>query len=245
MLFSKCSNPGGRPVNEDCIGTAVFGASFCFVAADGLGGHGGGDIASNAAVEAVCSYFTEFGYSETFFEAAFAIAQREILRLQDEGNRLHQMKTTMVILVLHEGRAYCAHVGDSRCYMFTRRKMKFRTVDHSVPQMLATIGEIREEDIRFHPDRNRLLAVLGDREEPPEQSERKPVRLSGFQAFLLCTDGFWELIDEAEMLRLLQSADTPAQWLAAMEQVVLANGDENMDNYSAIAVFEEKKGLFG
>ena len=245
MVFSRLSNPGGRAVNEDCVGTAVFGDSFCFAVADGLGGHGGGDAASQAAVEAVCGLFAESGYSDAFFDRAFSLAQEEIVRQQQEGSRLHQMRTTLVVLVLHGGKAFCAHVGDSRGYLFTRGKMKFHTVDHSVPQMLATLGEIREEDIRFHPDRNRLLAVLGDREEAPVPSVRKPVRISGFQAYLLCTDGFWELIDEREMLRLLQQSDTPEQWLSAMEQVILANGDENMDNYSAIAVFEEKKGLFG
>lgn len=244
MLFSKCSNPGGRPINEDSIGTAAFGDSFCFAVADGLGGHGGGDIASRVAIESVCDYFTEFGYSDSFFEKVFSIAQERIIQRQDTENRTQEMKTTLTVLVLHKGKAYCGHIGDSRCYLFTRGKLKFHTEDHSVPQMLVTIGEIQESEIRYHPDRNRLLRVLGDRGEDTQPEVKKPTRVSGFQAYLLCTDGFWELIDEGEMLRLLQSANTPEQWLSSMEQVILANGDEAMDNYSAIAVFEEKKGLF-
>ena len=74
-------------------------------------------------------------------------------------------------------------------------------------------------------------------------SEKEPFRIelkerTDKQAFLLCSDGFWELIDEKMMCKTLKKAKTPEEWLKSMEQIVLENGKgTNMDNYSAIAVF--------
>jgi len=57
-------------------------------------------------------------------------------------------------------------------------------------------------------------------------------------SYLLCSDGFWELINEKDMCRYLKSSGNPIEWLALMEKKILKNGkNKNMDNYSAIAVW--------
>ena len=64
------------------------------------------------------------------------------------------------------------------------------------------------------------------------------VKRTGGQAFLLCTDGFWELIEEKKMEAALKKASTPDQWIAAMQEIICKNGrGTNMDNYSAVAVW--------
>lgn len=120
------------------------------------------------------------------------------------------------------------------------------TLNHSVPQMLAQAGEIREADIRHHPDRNRLMRVMGVRNDAPRFEVGKPIRLTGAYQFLLCTDGYWELIEEDDMLRTLKESATPQQWLSQMNRIILENGrGQEMDNYTAIAAFETGRGLFG
>ena len=58
------------------------------------------------------------------------------------------------------------------------------------------------------------------------------------QAFLLCSDGFWELIDESRMCQLLESSESVDEWLDLMTAEVIKNGEgRDMDNYSAIAVW--------
>ena len=132
------------------------------------------------------------------------------------------------------------HIGDTPRYYFNRNKLKERTLDHSVPQMLVSVGKLKEKEIRHHPDRNRLLRVLGIEMDEVNYQESGRLERSGQQAFLLCTDGFWELIEEKKMEALLKKADTPEQWIRLMQEVILKNGrNTDMDNYSAIAVWLE------
>lgn len=111
-----------------------------------------------------------------------------------------------------------------------------QTRDHSVPQMLVLTGEIKTEEIRSHPDRNKLLRALGDdRETVKFELTRFDVRAG--DAFLLCSDGFWEPVTESEMLALLQSEPTARAWLEKMSRLAAENsGGKAMDNYTAVAV---------
>jgi serine/threonine protein phosphatase PrpC len=245
FTFSEYTNIGSRQQNEDNLGVACHGESYCFVVADGLGGHGGGEVASKIAVDTVCDLFVEKGWSENFFEQAFSTVQESILEEQERQHTPSRMKTTLVILVIHEDRAYYAHVGDSRLYYFKNNKVRKRTLDHSVPQMLALSGEIKESEIRHHPDRNRLIRVLGVKGESPRYEVGDPIKISGNQSFLLCTDGYWELIEEKQMENHLVRACDVSDWIKKMNQDIDNNGKgTDMDNYTCVAVLSHTKRLF-
>ena len=160
MEYKAYTDKGTRDHNEDDCGISSYGDAHCLVVADGLGGHGGGDVASKCAVDAVCTLFMERGFSDHFFADAFSGAQNAILEQQALTQRFSTMKTTLVVLVVDNGWIHWAHIGDSRLYIFRGKRLLRRTLDHSVPQMLAQAGEIREADIRHHPDRNRLMLSL-------------------------------------------------------------------------------------
>ena len=111
-------------------------------------------------------------------------------------------------------------------------------MDHSVPQMLFNTGTIREKQIRHHEDRNRLTRVLGSDEENSKPFITIQEPRNEDAAFLLCSDGFWENIEEEQMEACLQKSANPHEWLERMEKIVVKNGrGTNMDNYSAIVVF--------
>ena len=114
--------------------------------------------------------------------------------------------------------------------------MVFQTKDHSVPQVLVSAGDIRPEDIRGHEDRNRLLRSLGNQDDFRPVIFENPFQVRSGDAFLLCTDGFWEYILENEMEELLSNSDSTAQWLQLMKKLLLSRAPKNQDNYTAIGI---------
>lgn len=245
ITYNGISNKGERERNEDRI--AVFDHAednvHCFVLCDGLGGHGKGEVASRLACEAFGEVFchTFDFYPRAFFDEAINRANESILAKQKEEGFVSGMKTTLTALLICKGYCTWCHIGDSRLYLFQNNSVTCRTMDHSVPQMLANAGTIKEKDIRFHPDRNRLLRALGSDDDPIRYEVSAPYRLRECQAFLLCSDGFWEYIDEKQMCKLLQKSENADDWLQKMRTVVMENGKgKNMDNYSAIAVMNRE-----
>ncbi len=236
IRYAMISLSGSRPENEDSVGAIRQGEGVCAALADGLGGHGCGEVASKIAVDTAKE--EALTIDEHVLDRIFGKAQDNIIKRQQEDRRLGDMKTTLVVLQVGEHEVQWGHIGDSRLYCFKNGRLADRTLDHSVPQMLVSIGEIKEKQIRCHPDRNRLLRVLGvETEELRYQLSDRLPREPG-TAFLLCSDGFWELILEKKMESTLRKADTPADWLEAMKKIVEKNGrHKDMDNYSAIGVW--------
>lgn len=232
------TNVGGRKINEDSIGVCSNGDNNCYILCDGLGGHGMGDVASSLVVNVFKDQFGKTDDMVNFLGQAMLASQDILMAEQVVRNAKRKMKTTAVALVTDERNAYIGHIGDSRLYIFNWNKVKTRTMDHSIPQMLVLSKEIKESQIRNHPERNTLLRVLGIEWDEPMYELMAPIPLRKCQAFLLCSDGFWELIEEKEMCALLKKAKSVEEWLSSMVEVVQANGiGKDMDNNSAIAVW--------
>lgn len=242
VTYKLLTNPGDRTHNEDASGMLEEQGAFCFVVADGLGGHGKGEVASAIAIESSLKAFYENPKAEDYISRAFQISQDNILKRQNEERADNKMKTTLVVLRVAGNKAVWGHIGDSRLYHFYNNRLKERTLDHSVPQMLVATREIREKDIRHHPDRNRLLRVMGTPWDEPRYQVAEEITLKEGKrhAFLLCSDGFWELIEEKKMMAYLKKSQTVEEWILQMEQEVKKNGQGlNMDNYTACGVFVE------
>jgi len=237
--FDILSSPGERDYNEDYTAIERHGDAYCFVLADGLGGHGGGDEASRIVCESICDDFSIRGaVNETYLSRCFELGQQVLLAQQARQGRGMEMKTTLAVLLADNSRIQWGHIGDSRIYYFQNKKLRQRTLDHSVPQMLVAAGRLKEKQIRGHADRNRLLRVMGVEWDEPQYEIAQPIARMGDEAFLLCSDGFWEWIQEKNMQHMLKKAGSPKEWLQEMELAVKKNGcGKHMDNYTGIAVF--------
>jgi serine/threonine protein phosphatase PrpC len=227
------SRTGNRERNEDSLIALKRDGRYCFVVADGLGAHGRGDEASKLLTDAFAREFMETSNNRPFIERAFARAAQEIAAAQHEKRALNQMRTTAVVLSITGNKYLYAHIGDSRLYQFKRGTLASRTLDHSVPQMLAQTGDIKPADIASHPDRGRLLRALGDGCDKVRYEISKEQTLRHNTAFLLCTDGFWEFLPEG---KFAPSPGVDADgWLSSLLAEV-ERTEKDMDNYSAIAV---------
>lgn len=239
ITYTVFTDRGGREVNEDSARVFEKDGKKCLVLCDGLGGHGKGEVASALVVEAVGQIFNSAQkIDEDFLRSALQLSQEALIDEQIRQDAKTDMKTTAVAMYIDGNKVQWGHVGDSRLYAFAKNKVKLRTLDHSVPQMLVFAREIKEKQIRNHPDRNRLLRVMGIEWEKPMYELAEQTQLEKYQAFLLCSDGFWELIDEKQMCKLLKNSSTVEEWMQAMVEVIKQNGiGKNMDNYTAIALW--------
>lgn len=227
---------GSYPVNEDAAGDATSRGFTLLAVADGLGGHESGEVASRLAIESVAAAFRQApSLDADTLTMLVKSAHRAVREAQPEANG-HHMRTTLVILASDGVAARWAHVGDSRLYRFRDGKILGRTRDHSVPEMLHRAGEIRDEDIRRHPDRGRLLQALGQDTDPKiAVSELQPIAPD--EAFLLCSDGWWENVSDEEMENALGAASSPEDWLTRMARAIAGAASTPQDNYTAIGAF--------
>lgn len=236
IVYADYTDVGGRPYNEDSVGTVrTDEARFCAVLADGLGGHGGGEIASKEAVAVILDGWEGTTTPEHLCEL-IQNAHRKILALQTLSCK---MKTTVVVLAVEPDFIQWAYVGDSRLYHFIDGRLVFQTRDHSASQIAVLMGQIRAEEIRFHEDRSRLFRALGQENGIAVDAQEEALG-PGKHAFLLCSDGFWEYVYENEMEKELETAASPEDWLAGMKRRLDKRAGTGNDNNTAIAVWVEK-----
>lgn len=242
LKYSSLSRNGNRDINEDSVGSMVCGNQTLLIVADGLGGHGFGDLASGYTVE---QFMSSFPYCsemepEEYLRQIILTIHEGLLKQQKEKFCQNGMKSTVAAVVLSERKITIGHVGDSRVYLFGKHGVLWRTMDHSVPQMLAVAGEIKEKEIRHHPDRNKLLHALGAECDELKIDIKSYDHPDDVCAILLCSDGFWEYIEDKQMKSTLFWSKTPEDWLNRMEKIVLKQGKgKNMDNYSAVAAIRK------
>jgi PPM family protein phosphatase len=240
LEISVLSKPGGRAVNEDAYGFwAGSGPCFC-VLCDGAGGQGGGDVASKLAVSTALAWFQDQPEcSGQAIAGAIAAANRAVMRQQGTERRLARMRATAVVLAVDPCARSAAwgHLGDSRLYLFRGRRLVVQTKDHSVVQNMVDAGYLKPGALRSADNRNLLFAALGQQENFEPAIADAAAALGDGDAFLLCTDGFWEYIAEDAMERALASSASAEAWLRAMETEVLAHAGADQDNYSALAVW--------
>ena len=231
------TNRGGRDHNEDSLRASA--EQGIFVLADGLGGHRCGEVASQAAVDSI---FTGMAQAEALEEAGlldlFRSANEELLRRQAQPGQ-EEMRTTAVALKLTDGAAVWAHIGDSRLYRFSKGELAGVTADHSVTYRKFLGGEISYMDVYHDDDRSRLLRVLGREPCKPEAGHGE---LEPGDAFLLCSDGFWEYVYTEEIQADLCRTQTPEEWAESMLLRHIRRTPPDHDNFSLITVFVEECG---
>jgi len=213
-----------------------------FVVADGMGGHAGGEYASQIAVTTVEEVLSniqderggEPGADEEVvlqekLRYAIRLAGKRIYERAQENSDFHGMGTTALVLVLREQSGYIAHVGDSRCYHFRNGDVAQVTEDHSWVNEQIKAGLISKENARTHKLRNIITRSLGYFDEV--DIDTQVTGLVEGDAFLLCSDGLSNLVDEQELRAIVTGH--PVQD-AARRLVELANNRGGDDNITVV-----------
>ncbi|HSB08164.1 MAG TPA: Stp1/IreP family PP2C-type Ser/Thr phosphatase [Blastocatellia bacterium] len=175
---------------------------------DGMGGHSAGEVASGMAVDVITRvYYDDTDDAQASLVKAFEQANREIYEASTKDETRKGMGTTGTALVLKDGRAFSAHVGDSRAYLIRNGQIYVMTQDHSEVMEMVKRGLISLEEARHHPDKNVILRALGSHPEVEVSTWDAPFPIREDDLFLLCSDGLYDLVENDEIRRLAISAD--------------------------------------
>ena len=224
------TNKGGREVNED----SLFMTDGAYVVCDGLGGHASGEVASNCAVKVLSELCAnDPPYNPELINTFYLRANQAVIALSE------QALTTIVGGFVRNGILYYQSVGDSRFYYFRNGKKYAQSKDDSVCQAAVDLGSMDYEDIRTSEDRSRLLKVLGNDPALKIMRQYEPVRMQKGDAFLVCSDGFWEHVLDNEMEETLVRSADAEEWLNLMLKIQYSRAGNRDDNYTVICCIVE------
>lgn len=215
-----------------------------YIVADGMGGHAAGEVASGLAIRGAANVVLDEYIAPTLDsngsfdeESAKEIVRRAVLRANEyvikEGlARGNDMGTTITMALVIGNRAIIGNIGDSRTYIYKGNELRRVSKDHSLVMRLVELGQISEDDIYSHPQRNAVLRSLGDKTniEVDVFSER----LAADDMLFLCSDGQWEMTRNNEMAEIIETAASPQA--ACDELIRAANAAGGEDNITSIVV---------
>jgi serine/threonine protein phosphatase PrpC len=234
------SRTGARPANEDACGFLNH-EELCFcVVADGAGGHIGGAAASKIVVSRVLTWLRDNPSCEPdALHYAILAANHAVVVEQRRDTRLADMRSTVIVLAIDTRRRVAAwgHMGDSRLYAFRGSTLLARTNDHSLAQQLIDTGYVSAEEMQGSFQRARLYAALGEADPAAPTLVEALLDVREGDAFLLCTDGWWDNLEPGAIASELARASGPDDWLRAMEREIIEHHRPSQDNYTALAVW--------
>ncbi len=225
---SQQSHQGGRDYNEDR--TAVFerNGTILLVVADGLGGHEGGEVASQAFIDAMGDSFTkatekQLDNADSFLTLSINYGHHTIhRRAVNQGFNVDSPKTTCVVCLIHDEVATWAHSGDSRLYLIRKREIEFITDDH----VSRKLGNDKNAPI------NRCVGGL----ENPRPQIGEPHPMEDGDIFFLATDGAWAQFTPDDLHEYVDPQH-PSLGLDSLLQALENRNKAPSDNLSCVVLF--------
>ncbi|MGC4192434.1 MAG: protein phosphatase 2C domain-containing protein [Thermomicrobiales bacterium] len=243
LVVSSVSDAAGRPTNEDAILVADLPAAadpadrgYILAVADGMGGLERGEVASRLAIDLLSDLFARERPADIALalKQAYRRANEAIYTESQKSGDAGQMGTTLVSAVIHGKYVTIANVGDSRAYLMRANTLTQITIDHSLVSDQVKDGRISADQARKSPQRNLLTHALG----AELQLDRKlpsifELDLLPEDRLLLCSDGFYDVMQQQDYLNVLGSADVAD---SARQLSAIAQQRGTSDNVSAVVV---------
>jgi len=199
----RTSRLGNREINQDRIIVIESDAGSLLVLGDGLGGKPRGELAAQTLVDSVSESMSlltlPVEHPKKFLHELVRRAHHDILMVGQEQSPPITPGSTAVICLIQNGVAIWAHVGDSRCYLFRSGIPLYRTQDHSYVEQLYQKGKISLKKTYDHPMRNYVTQCIGLNTVEPDIEISNEIELEVGDVLLLCSDGFWEPLDDAQI----------------------------------------------
>lgn len=220
-----------RSLNEDSI--LIDRELGLFIVADGMGGHEGGEVASNIAVHTVQEIVRSYHVigreisPESLIRKCYSEASARIFhRGHVQNPELMGMGTTMVMGLIRNNQLFIGNVGDSRCYMFKEGNMWQLTEDHSLVNEQIRAGVIQPEEAEHVSGKNVITRSVGfERIVEPDVLSRE---MAPGEMYFLCSDGLTGMATDQQLLGLLNN-HKPAEFVSkGIEAAKAGGGDDNI-----------------
>jgi PPM family protein phosphatase len=227
---------GDREENQDRAAVCVRDGAVLMIVADGMGGHEGGSMAAEVAVESLRRSFLSADDQDdwhAFLRRAIASAHDEVVALGDKIGIGSRPRTTCAVCIVDDSRAIWAHVGDSRIYLARGGELLTRTRDHTPLEGLLQDGLISEEEIAGHPMRHYVEYCLGGVAEQPLISISSEMTLEAGDLLLVCSDGLWSGVPDRDIAAGPASDTALADWLARVASRAVRACTPYSDNTTA------------
>ncbi len=217
-----------------------------FVVADGMGGHNGGDIASQMAVKVLPEYLFENINMDPFHLLTGSIKEsnRSIKNFGETHPELVGMGTTIVSFFFRGQNIYVGNVGDSRAYLVNGKKIYQLTRDHSLVQEKLNYGVYNREQAALDPQKNVLVRTVGF--EDDVDVDVFTYKVTRNDIFICCSDGLHGKVSDEDILYLINKfIPDPAVATQESADVVIkalidqANENGGQDNITAILVIAQ------
>jgi PPM family protein phosphatase len=227
-----------RPVNQDS-GAIVYPPDgtqrgVLIAVADGMGGHKGGEVASQKAIEVISRVYYETNSDpRTQLKQALEQANREIHAQSQEGEQWRGMGTTCTALALRDGFAYSAHVGDSRMYLIRGGEIYLMTEDHSAVMELVKQGVLSLAEARHHSEKNVITRAIGSRPQVDVYTWPDALPVREGDRFVICSDGLYDRMEDYEIRDIASAAPAAS---ASETLVQLARQRGGYDNITVAVV---------
>ena len=219
-----------RKVNEDSI--VARPDLGVWAVADGMGGHMGGDFASQTVIDALLALPSGLGAGDLVTHTRAALhAAHTAIRAESHRHDNAIIGATVVLLALAQGHFLCLWAGDSRLYQWHDQRLMMISSDHSVVGEMVCAGQLTWDEAERHQYANQITRAVGVNETLALDKRRGAVTPG--DRFLLCSDGLTKYADHATLARMM--AECPIEALADdLLRVALEAGAA--DNVSIIAI---------
>ncbi len=247
LEHSNCQHVGKRENQEDAFAfsdlsnNAVTAKRGIFaVLADGMGGLANGEIASQAAVKKYLDEFNKKDDMESasdFLKRVTVLANAEVYDLAFQNGREIELGTTVVAVLILEGKMNWISVGDSRIYIDRSGLLSQVTTDHVYANHLEEQvfnGTLSGEEAAEHPERNFLTSYLGIPELVEVNHNDKAIALEPGDKVVLCSDGLYDTLSEDEITAALE--ESHIDYAQELVRQVLAKNNPYQDNVTVIVL---------
>ena len=200
-----------------------------YAVADGMGGHRGGEVASNLALQTIQRLFTA---QEGTLTEQVEQANRAVFERSQSDREVAGMGTTLTAALVQGAQVRLAHVGDSRAYLYRDGELQLLTEDHTLVHKMLVEGEITESEAETHPHRSILTRALGV--DGNVQVDEGIVEMRNGDRLLLCTDGLTGMVSDEQIKAVLAESKDPQE---AVDRLVrAANRAGGIDNITALVI---------